>query len=73
MSKSKPAAQQQESVKNLPTHNVYVIEGEGETAFWTKVGAAWKHSDGDGFNISLTAVPLTGRLVLRTRKEKAGE
>ncbi len=72
MSKSKTATQEATS-KNMPTHNVYVIEGEGQDAYWTKVGAAWKHNDGDGFNISLTAVPLNGRLVLRTRKEKAGE
>ena len=58
--------------KTLPTHNAYVIEGEGEAAFWTKVGAAWPHQDGNGFNVTLTALPLTGRLVIRTRKE-AGE
>jgi len=56
---------------NLPTYNVYVVEGDGkDRSYWTKVGGAWQHQDGDGFNISLTAVPLTGRLVIRTRKEK---
>lgn len=54
---------------NAPTHGVFVVEGEGEKAFWTKVGAAWAHGDGEGFNITLSAVPLNGRLVLRTRKE----
>ena len=76
MSKKNTAAQQQQQQENqnrLPTHNVYVIEGEGENAFWTKVGAVWSHSDGEGFNIALTAVPLTGRLVVRTRKEKQKE
>jgi len=47
---------------------VYVVEGEGEAAFWTKVGAAWPHEDGEGFNIQLTALPLTGRLVVRKPK-----
>ena len=56
--------------KNLPSHGVFVIEGEGEKAFWTKVGCAWQHQDGNGFNITLSAVPLTGRLVLRSRKEQ---
>ncbi|MBK5956696.1 hypothetical protein CCR97_00390 [Rhodoplanes elegans] len=51
-----------------PSHAVYVVEGEGESAYWTKVGAAWEHDDGDGFNIALTAVPLTGRLVVRKPK-----
>jgi hypothetical protein len=59
--------------KNLPTHNAYVVEGEGDAAFWTRIGSAWAHSDGSGFNIALSAVPLTGRIVLRTRKQETGE
>jgi hypothetical protein len=51
-----------------PTHTVYVVEGEGEKAFWTKVGAAWAHEDGQGYNVSLTAMPVNGRLVVRTAK-----
>jgi hypothetical protein len=57
---------QQESSR--PTHVVYVVEGEGKKAFWTKVGAAWRHEDGKGFAISLTCLPLSGRLVLREPK-----
>jgi len=48
-----------------PTHNVYVVDGEGDKAFWTKIGSAWAHDDGDGFNVNLIALPLKGRLVLR--------
>jgi hypothetical protein len=44
------------------------VEGEGDSAFWTKIGAAWAHEDSEGFNISLTAMPLNGRLVVRTAK-----
>lgn len=55
---------------NRPTHAVYVIEGEGESAFWTKVGAAWSHDDNEGLSILFTAVPLNGRLVLRPLKDK---
>jgi hypothetical protein len=54
--------------KSRPTHTVYVVEGEGDSAFWTKIGAAWKHEDGEGYNISLTALPMNGRLVVRTAK-----
>jgi len=54
--------------KSRPTHTVHVVEGEGDSAFWTKVGAAWAHEDGEGYNISLTALPLNGRLVVRTAK-----
>jgi hypothetical protein len=54
--------------KSRPTHSVFVVEGEGDSAFWTKIGAAWAHEDKEGFNISLTAMPLNGRLVVRTAK-----
>ncbi|TPL45356.1 hypothetical protein [Mesorhizobium sp. B2-4-6] len=56
--------------KNQPSHGVFVVEGEGDRAFWTKVGAAWPHQDGNGFNVSLTALPVNGRVVIRTRTEK---
>jgi hypothetical protein len=58
----------QQTKSKRPSHAVYVVEGEGERAFWTKIGAAWQHEDGDGFNVSLTAIPLTGRLVIRKPK-----
>ncbi|MBN9074564.1 MAG: hypothetical protein J0H34_23755 [Rhizobiales bacterium] len=71
MAKTKEAAP---APKNHPSHGVYVVEGEGEKAFWTKVGAAWAHSDSEGFNVTLTALPINGRIVIRSRREKeAGE
>ena len=54
-----------------PSHAVYVVEGEGESAYWTKIGAAWSHEDGDGFNLQLMAVPLSGRLVIRKPKPQS--
>ena len=66
MAKTKEAA----PTKNLPSHGVFTVEGEGEKAFWTKIGCAWQHKDGDGFNIQIAAIPLTGRLVIRARKEE---
>jgi hypothetical protein len=47
---------------------VFVVDGEGENAFWTKIGAAWLHEDGKGFNLALTAMPVSGRLVVREPK-----
>ncbi|MGJ4925963.1 hypothetical protein ACQR1I_11640 [Bradyrhizobium sp. HKCCYLS2038] len=29
--------------KNQTPHGVYVVEGEGDNAFWTRIGAAWLH------------------------------
>ncbi|MBZ9983997.1 hypothetical protein LB521_22950 [Mesorhizobium sp. BR-1-1-8] len=46
-----------------PTH------GDSDAAHWTRIGAAWAHRDGEGFNLSLAAMPLSGRLVVRVSKE----
>ena len=54
--------------KNSPTHFVYhVREGakDGDKSFWTRIGAAWPHNDGKGFNLQLDCIPLTGRLTVR--------
>ena len=53
------------SAVKRPSHAIYIVDGDGENAFWTKIGAAWPHEDGEGFNLTLTALPLTGRLVVR--------
>jgi hypothetical protein len=57
--------------KNRKPHGVYVVEGEGDKAYWTKIGAAWPHDDGKGFNIQLSCMPLNGRLVVREPKADA--
>lgn len=56
-----------------PTHAVYVVEGEGDKAFWIKIGAAWPHDDGEGFRITLTALPVNGQITLRKVKAKTHE
>ncbi|MBS0265383.1 MAG: hypothetical protein JSS02_25840 [Planctomycetes bacterium] len=54
-----------------PTHYAYhVRDGKGDKGFWTKVGAAWQHKDGKGFNIQLDFVPLDGSIQLRTANDK---
>ena len=54
-----------------PTHIVYhVRDANGGKGFWTRVGAAWAHTDGNGFNIQVDCVPLDGRLTLRIASDK---
>jgi len=54
-----------------PTHIAYhVREREGQKGFWTRIGAAWAHTDGKGFNIQLEVAPLDGRISLRVDSEK---
>lgn len=56
-----------------PAYEAFVIEGEGDNAFWTKIGAAWPHDDGKGFNVQLSALPIAGRITLRAPKDTANE
>lgn len=54
-----------------PTHLVYhVRDGSGGKGFWTRIGAAWAHTDGNGFNVQVDCVPLDGRLTLRIASDK---
>ncbi len=64
--------QQTLSVGRKPTHRLYRVQGEGESAIWTPIGAAWPNKDGKGFNLSCDAVPLQGRLVLRIITAREG-
>lgn len=59
--------------KNTRPYAVYVVEGEGEVAFWTKIGAAWPHEDGKRFHLQLSAMRFTGRIALREPKEREKE
>ena len=61
------------NTSNTLTHfNVFIVEeydaptkeDQGHKArSWTKVGAAFPHKEGAGFNIELEALPVNGRLV----------
>ena len=48
----------------------HVRDGKGDKGFFTRVGAAWQHKDGKGFNIAIEPAPLDGRITLRVRTEK---
>lgn len=53
-----------------PTHRLYRVDGEGKSARWTEIGAAWPNNDGQGFSINCAAMPLEGRIVMRALREK---
>ena len=56
---------------NRPSHRLFHVTGEGEQANWTRIGAAWPHKDGKGFNIELEYLPQKpGRIVLRKQAEQ---
>jgi hypothetical protein len=46
----------------------YVAE-RGEKRFWTRIGAAWNHEDGEGMTVRLDLMPPGGQIVLRVPKQ----
>lgn len=54
-----------------PQFNVYTVEdrGKDQDPFWLKIGAAFPHQDGKGYNIVLSAFPIDNRLVMRAPSE----
>jgi hypothetical protein len=60
------------SKSKTPSHAAYHVRdrAEGGEAFWVRIGSAWAHADGKGFNIQIETVPLDGRISLRVPSEK---
>ena len=58
-----------------PTHTAYSVreyqKGGERKSDWNRVGIAWAHRDGDGFDIILDAIPVNGRVALRKNKPKS--
>ncbi len=57
-----------------PSYIAYIVrnyEKDGEKqGKWLECGAAWPNRDGDGFSLTLDALPVDGRIVLRKPKAK---
>ena len=54
-----------------PTHIAYHVRDGKDKGFFTRIGAAWPHKDGKGFNIKLDGlVPLDGQITLRVAGDK---
>ena len=54
---------------NKPTHEAFVVNGEGEKARWTRIGVGFfKH---EGMTLLLDAVPMNARVVIRPTKPAA--
>ena len=56
-----------QAAKALPSFRVYSVARNGERkSTWQEIGAAWRHKDGNGLNLSFAARPLEGaQIVLR--------
>ena len=57
-----------------PTHLAYSVREYRKQnqmqSEWTRIGVAWQHKDGEGFDIVLECLPVNGRVALRTNKPK---
>ena len=57
-----------------PAYRAYtVIKRDGKEDFWLNLGVAFEHEDHEGYNLLLQALPLDGKIVLRTYKEEEEE
>jgi hypothetical protein len=57
-----------------PSFGAYQVnEGKDGESYFNRIGAAFAHKDGQGHTIQLDAVPVDGRIVLRTPQERIAE
>lgn len=49
-----------------PAFIAYQVSNSREQSHWNRIGAAWAHSDGKGFTLSLDSYPRDGFVSLRT-------
>ena len=59
--------------KPLVPYGAFAVESfecaeAAEKLHWMKVGAAFPHGDGMGFNVELAATPVNGKLVIRVQE-----
>ena len=53
-----------------PSHIAYTVREGKDKSYFTRIGAAWMHKDGKGFNIQIEAIPLDGKITLRIATDK---
>jgi hypothetical protein len=57
-----------------PSHHAFQVrEGKEGKSFFNRVGSAFEHKDGQGFNIILESIPVDGKVTLRTPSERLKE
>jgi len=60
-----------------PTHIAYAVRNfekdSKADSSWSRIGVAFAHKDNKGFDVTLDAVPVSGRVVLRVNEPKPKE
>jgi hypothetical protein len=63
------------TTNNKPTHRAHIVQDytdkDGKKrSHWTDIGGVWPHKDGKGYSVTLGALPVGGRLVIRLDEPK---
>jgi hypothetical protein len=56
--------------KKSPSLIAYNVRNAGEKKYWDRIGAAFAHKNGGGFDVVLDSLPLSGRITLVVPSEK---
>jgi hypothetical protein len=66
---------QTQTKSSKPAYIAYTVRNRDEQSegFWTRIGVAFPHADGKGFNLLIEAFPLDGKITLRVPSEKTEE
>ena len=61
----------EEQTSRKPSHDAFqVSNGQNDKSYFNRIGVAFEHGDKKGFNILLDAVPVDGKITLRTPQER---
>ena len=60
---------EKQTTGKAPTHIAYQVREGKDKSYFTRIGAAFAHKDGNGFNILLDSIPLDGKVTLRNVSE----
>ena len=67
----KPAQTEKHQATHLVAYTVKEIgSGDAKRSIFTRVGAAFPHKDGLGFNLELDAIPFERKLVVLPPRDK---
>lgn len=70
MTDTAPKSAATETSKKSPAMIAYSVRDAGEESYWDRVGAAFAHKKGGGYDVVLDSMPLNGRITLRVPSEK---
>jgi hypothetical protein len=62
---------QSHEIKDLHVAYVSSKKGQRTGSVWSQIGTAWFNKDGEGINLQLDALPVSGCVTLQKPKEKA--